>query len=184
MDISMIEKELKLQITEDYAKELINTLKQNSNLDYQEQREEYYDNHDQQLKKDDFVVRLRYVNKKLFIALKGPRKYDKDGINSRIELEYPGSEEIREHLDKQKLKPTAITEKRRWSFNINGTKIEIDQLPYIGWFVEIEGDTIEKIKEEFNIQGKIITKNYGELLDEKLTELGLPTRPNQRALFR
>jgi len=186
------ETEIKLKIeNHENAKRLIEKCKDLSNYEFemQIQRDEYYDTINEELKKNDLVVRIRALNEKFFIALKSPRVFITDEIQKRIELEFEITEvnKIRTEIAEQGLKASAIIDKHRLSFYLFNCNILIDKLPFIGWFIEIEGDSPNSINEaieKLNISKNTVeTNNYGELLDEKLKEIGLPLRPNLRATF-
>lgn len=153
------------------------------------QRDEYFDTSDELLKHKDFTVRLRIVNERARIALKGPRDFFDDKIHSRLELEfYVLSEaEARHEIARQQLIPTTIVEKRRWEFSRDELHIAVDTLPFIGSFLEVEAPTRERITKVLNIlqvdSSNAVTDNYTELLEKRLLEIGLPIRPNLKATF-
>jgi predicted adenylyl cyclase CyaB len=144
------------------------------------QLDEYYDTSDRQLKKQDLVVRIRTNGEKKTIALKSPRIDLPSGMTSRIELEFLSAEGERVHhqLLSQGLQPNEAAEKERWSFVYQDCEIVLDKLPFIGSFIEIEGPSECAIHEIVNLlalsSGKVIRKNYGELMKEKFHELRLP----------
>jgi adenylate cyclase, class 2 len=153
------------------------------------QRDEYFDTRDENLKEQDFTVRLRSVNGSLKVALKGPRIYLPGNVYRRIELEFSAAneEEVREQLKHQELTATAVIEKQRWVFTGENAEIAIDQLPFIGAFIEIEGSNpsaINKVLESLQLSSKgAIRENYSELLEAKFKEIGLPLRPGLHATF-
>lgn len=153
------------------------------------QRDEYYDTATESLRQHDLTLRLRTANDKLLIAMKSPRVFLTDAIHDRIELEFTAADrdEVARTIDRYGLRPTAITEKRRWKFQSDDFKVLIDQLPFIGSFLEIEAPSVEKINQLVSLlglpQSAAVNKNYSELLEDKLKEIGLPLRPNLRATF-
>lgn len=153
------------------------------------QRDEYYDTSTESLRHHDLTLRLRTANDKLLIAMKSPRVFLTDAIHDRIELEFTAADrdEVTRAINRYQLRPTAITEKRRWRFVSKEFTILIDQLPFIGSFLEIEGPSVQKINEIVSLLGlperAAVNKNYSELLEDKLREIGLPLRPNLRATF-
>ena len=153
------------------------------------QRDEYFDTLDELLKDKDFTVRLRLVNGKTKIALKGPRKFFADKVHSRLELEFSALSEIeaREEIKRQQLIPTTIVEKRRWEFVRDDLHIAVDRLPFIGSFLEVEAPSSERIRRILNVlqvdSDDAVTDNYTELLEQRLRVLGLPIRPNLNATF-
>jgi adenylate cyclase class 2 len=153
------------------------------------QRDEYFDTREENLKEQDFTVRLRFVNGNLKLALKGPRIYLPGNIYRRIELEFSAASEaeVREQLKRQDLTATAFIEKQRWVFSGEHVEIAIDRLPFIGSFIEVEGDTpsaIERVLASLQLSSKdAVRENYSELLEAKFKEIGLPLRPGLQATF-
>lgn len=155
----------------------------------QTELDEYFDTENEELKKNDLVIRIRTSNGKSLVALKSPRVFITQFIQKRIELEFEVSDihQVKSELEKQGLKASAIIEKRRWGFHLLGCHVVIDNLPFIGWFVEIEGNSptdIDYCIVKLGLSRRShVRQNYGELLDEKLKQLGLPIRPNLHATF-
>lgn len=144
------------------------------------QLDEYFDNLEGQLKKQDLVIRIRTIGTQKTIALKSPRVLLESGMSHRIELEFEAAagEKVQEQLVSQGLKSLEAYEKERWTFVANDCEIVLDKLPFIGTFIEIEGpseaaiqDLVKKLKLSEN---SIISKNYGELMKDKFLELSLP----------
>jgi adenylate cyclase, class 2 len=133
------------------------------------QCDEYFDTHDENLKEQDFTVRLRSVNGSLKVALKGPRIYLPGNVYQRIELEFSAANEreVRDQLASQGLTATAILEKQRWAFSSEHAEVAIDRLPFIGSFIEVEGDTpsaIETVLASLHLSSKdAVRENYSEL---------------------
>ena len=152
------------------------------------QRDEYYDTEDFQLRKNDLVVRVRKKTDATMLAVKSPRVYLSEYVQNRIELEFDICDSfVIKQLESQNLKPVTIIEKRRITIKGNYFTIEIDELPYIGPFLEIEAETIETIND---ISAKLsldslqeVKENYGELLEREFAKLGLPTDPVLVATF-
>jgi len=153
------------------------------------QRDEYFDTVDELLKAKDFTVRLRMVNEKMMIALKGPRAIFEDAIHTRLELEFSVSneDEVRNTIKRQNLVPTTIVEKRRQEFTRDDLHVAVDSLPFIGSFLEVEAPTRERISKVLNVlqvdSANAVKENYTELLEQRLVVLGLPIRPNLNATF-
>lgn len=145
------------------------------------QRDEYFDSEERALDAHDFVLRLRYIDEETLIAIKG-RRFDSEKYDiSRIELEFPARsrEEIVRLIAERDLRVTWFLEKRRHSFLLPQTsvKVELDEIPEIGWFVEFEG-TISSIRDAetkfAEALGSKERRNYKELvLDAKATQ-GIP----------
>lgn len=144
------------------------------------QLDEYYDTQDGQLRKQDLVIRIRSFGEKKTIALKSPRVELSSGMTERIELEFLAAdgEKVHAQLLSQGLKPYQAAEKERWTFVYKECEIVLDKLPFIGYFVEVEGPSESAIKEVTHLLGlsssPVITKHYGELMTDKFRELNLP----------
>lgn len=153
------------------------------------QRDEYYDTKEELLKKSDMTVRIRLVNNEIKVALKGPRQFINNKMHKRIELEFTISneKEIRKQICENELFATAIIEKRRWPFRIQNCEVVIDKLPFIGSFLEVEGDSsvkIDNILKILNISHEdAVRENYTELLENTIPNLGLSIRPNLKVTF-
>jgi adenylate cyclase class 2 len=146
------------------------------------QKDEYFDNHEEQLKQQDLVVRIRSIGNKKKITLKSPRVHLSSGMTHRIELEFLSAEgeTLDEQLQNQGLIAREASEKERWTFVYQECEIVLDRLPFIGYFVEIEGPSeleIQKVVELLGLQDcPVIKQNYGELMRNKLKEMQLPIK--------
>jgi predicted adenylyl cyclase CyaB len=153
------------------------------------QRDEYYDTADQQLKKGDFTLRIRSVENQIKVAMKGPRIYLPNNIYTRVDLEFSAANEseVYDQIRKLELSATAIIEKRRWKFKSEEAKITLDKLPFIGMFIEIEAASARRINRILTLlqlsSEDAVRENYTELIEAILTNIGLPLRPNLRATF-
>jgi len=183
------ELKLRLRSSEDMERVLVWCREHVGNSVQLNQLDEYYDTPTENLRKQDLSLRLRTVNGRSFVAMKSPRVFLTENIHDRIELEFEAADraEVFANIERYGLTATAITEKRRWEFKKDDFKVVIDQLPFIGSFLEIEAPTVEKISAIVLMLGLSladgVNKNYSELLEEKLKEIGLPVRPNLRATF-
>lgn len=154
-----------------------------------QQRDEYYDTPAEDLRKQDLSLRVRRVDGIVMIAMKSPRVFLTADIHDRIELEFTAADvnEVTSTIARYGLLATAVTEKRRWRFQQDDFKVLVDVLPFIGYFAEIEAPTVERINEVVIMLGlstnQGVNRNYSELLEEKLAEIGLPVRPSLRATF-
>lgn len=108
------------------------------------QRDEYFDDAQRTLAAADYVVRLRAEGGEAEIGFKGPRHHGASGEQSRFEIEVPigSADSVRAALDSQEMNPTWFFEKRRVEFTrAAGEMVVLDEIPEMGWFVEIEGDS-------------------------------------------
>ena len=189
-NLNEIEIKLRIPSVED-AKQLIEKIgKISDNVpEYFEQIDIYYDAKNGDLVKKDFVIRMRIVNGKGYVAMKSPRIFINDAVQKRIELEFEVKdiESIKQKIKNQGLLETTVMEKRRTEFTLDNAIIAIDEVPFIGWFLEIESDgeeSIEKIIKDLGISSfERMKLHYGELIDKKMSEINLPIRPNLKATF-
>jgi len=71
---------------------------------------------------------------------------------------------------------TLITQKRRASWQVGPCTVELDELPLLGCFVEIEGpdeQAIEALAERLGIEGEHIARAYPDLLADRCRADGL-----------
>lgn len=134
------------------------------------QRDEYFDTEEKLCERLDYVVRVRKEDRSLMIALKGPRSWVAGKEYSRIELEVPAGHErkVRDALLNRGFEITWFFEKKRDTFrHANETVlIALDEVPEIGYFVEIEG-SLQKVRsletQLATALGEQETRNYAEL---------------------
>jgi predicted adenylyl cyclase CyaB len=179
------ELEVKLQIeSEIQFKDVFDICKKlfGSPVSHFTQLDEYYDTDNRQLKKQDLVVRIRSMNGTKTIALKSPRMELPSGLTNRIELEFATLEgdKVQQQLIQQGLQPYETQEKERWTFVYGDFEIVLDRLPFIGYFIEIEGSSENSIRDMIRklklSESQIVRKNYGELFKAKFQELNIPTQ--------
>lgn len=155
------------------------------------QRDEYFDDANRTLDTHDYVVRMRQQDVGTArVSFKGPRFPLPTGEQSRIELEVnvEAPTEARADWDRQDLVPTWIFEKRRTDYT-RGRKetVSLDEIPEVGWFVEIEG-SMTFIAETRTLLGDCIgpieSRNYKELFVAFKLEQGIPEHEVAGAEFR
>ncbi len=153
------------------------------------QKDEYFDTPENLLREKDLTVRLRTVDDKIKVAIKSPRIYIDDKIHKRVEIELSVTDEseIRAQLKNHSLVQKTIIEKKRQVFWFDNTAVSIDELPFIGTFVEIEAhssDRIRNILEIFHLsEDNAVRENYTELLEAHFSRIGLPTKTSLIATF-
>ncbi len=152
-------------------------------------KDEYYDTKQEELRNKDLTVRIRNVNGRIVVALKSPRIFITDKIQKRIELEFEASDgfKLRKKIYEQGLILLRVIEKRRWNFIIHGCDIAIDEVPFIGWFIEIEGrdsDSIYEIIKLLNLStDEAVKEHYGELIESQFRIINRPIRSTLKATF-
>ncbi|MCA9140813.1 MAG: class IV adenylate cyclase [Planctomycetales bacterium] len=143
------------------------------------QRDEYFDTPDRTLDSQDFVVRIRKSRSATEIGMKGARFRTPTGEYSRVELEFTAASEqqVRDQIRMQGLERTWFFEKRRTEFRWSDTdaSVFLDEIPEIGYFVEIEGslDEIHMIEQHLTAGLHMkINRNYKELFVESRNARG------------
>ena len=149
--------------------------------DYLEQNV-FFDTEDRSLLAADEGLRLRVStntitgNRICTITFKGPRQHGQ--LKSRDETEttvgsFPDAAELLECLGYIRI---LSFEKRRQSWTYQGCKIELDELPYLGCFVEIEGPgdaVVLKVRQELQLADRpLIRASYIAMLMTHLQERG------------
>jgi adenylate cyclase, class 2 len=104
-----------------------------------------FDNSNNDLRNTSRVLRLRQDEKARF-TFKGPSAEMERGVLSRREIEFvvEDFESAKQFLEALGFAVVVFYEKFRATFELNGTHIMLDELPY-GEFVEIEGENVEEI---------------------------------------
>ena len=77
------------------------------------------------------------------------------------------------------LEPTMRIQKRRASYRLNRSLVELDELPLMGRFIEIEAPgekKIEEIRRRLKLEAEPITDHYINLLCAACKERGMPCR--------
>jgi len=134
------------------------------------QRDEYYDLPDGTLTLEDYAVRVRTVDERCWFAVKAPRLFQPTaGSSSRYEFEVPVGEAgpARQALLDRGLVLSWVLDKRRETWRGDRVTVEIDEVPVIGHFVEVEArmqvllSTAEALGEAL---GPPERRNYKELV--------------------
>jgi len=143
------------------------------------QRDEYYDDALGSARRSDFVIRIRTESGKCKVAFKGPRFFTPEGENSRLEFEVPCGEadQVRDALQKRDLMCTWCFEKRREMFVHPERRVQIviDEIPEVGFFLEIEGALAEvrALREALgDALAEVERRNYKELFVDFKKSLG------------
>lgn len=135
----------------------------------------FFDTKDRMLLRDDRGLRvrtLRFTDGRIICeaTYKGPRSAGEFKQREEIEFHPDDPEAVEAMFERLGFEKTLSFEKRRESFNLDDATIELDELPVIGSFVEIECDSIETIRA---IRSKLdldaaesVTKSYVGMLDD------------------
>jgi predicted adenylyl cyclase CyaB len=146
------------------------------------QADEYYDTPAGLLRVADLVVRLRLIEGQVTAGFKGPRTFLPDGSHARLEVELPAAaaDEVRAQLARQGLVCVWRLQKRRREYRRSGLSIVVclDELPWLGHFIELEGesDDIAKVRRSLGAHiGPAERLNYGDLARRWMAERGSVT---------
>ena len=150
------------------------------------ERNVFFDTEDRSLLAADEGLRVRSAHNirsnehTSIVTFKGPRKHGP--LKSRDETEVTvgdlaGANALLECLG---FKRTLSFEKHRESWSLGGCRFELDEIPFLGFYVEIEGpkeDTVMKMREQFALADRpVVRASYIALLMTHLQERGETTR--------
>ena len=145
----------------------------------------YFDTPKRALCASDRGLRLRIEReehgpyKSVTIGSKGPRVPSE--LKRRSEIEVPvepgGAEAAHELLQGLGYQPVLTFEKRRTRYKLGDCLVELDHLPYLGRFVEIEGPSDQAVlgvRKQLGLdQVPLISTSYIAMLSDYLTKNGI-----------
>ncbi|MDB5291835.1 MAG: adenylate cyclase [Phycisphaerales bacterium] len=146
----------------------------------------FYDTDDRTLLAGDRGLRLR-LNRNMqsgeedhIITYKGPRQPGALKSREEVELGVEGSAEAMKLLESLGYHKMLSFEKRRESWLLDGCKVELDEVPYLGTYVEVEGPdeaSVMKVRQTLNLSNRPpIKTGYVALLTGYLQERGQSLR--------
>lgn len=105
----------------------------------------YFDTPEGDLRRADCGLRIRIAEttaggRSASMTYKGPRKEGPLKVRAEEEISIDSPEVARAILAGLGYQPTISFEKRRESFALGPARVEIDELPELGFFMEIEAD--------------------------------------------
>ena len=142
----------------------------------------FYDTPDHRLRAGDQGLRVRTnTNERTgeashVVTFKGPRRPGK--LKTREELEFETSDLVATAAMLERLGYTRELsfEKRRESWSLGGCKIELDELPQLGTFVEVEGsdeETVEQVRTQLTLNTlPSISEGYASMVATLLEQRG------------
>jgi adenylate cyclase, class 2 len=114
------------------------------------------------------------------MTYKGPRNHSNMKSRPETELEVGDFHAAIELLEQLKYIQVLSFEKRRQSWELGGCKVELDELPHLGCFVEIEGkgeQAIRDVQKTLGLAERPIVKTaYVGLMMSYLQDKGASTR--------
>lgn len=136
----------------------------------------FFDRPDQALLKTGSGLRIRMEtpldgrNKQTRITFKGPRPAA-DAPRREVEFTASDFDSAVELFEAVGFTLMLSFEKIRESWELGGCEVELDELPELGWFVEIEGEelaAIQKVKELLGLKDlPPVKEGYAEMMGKK-----------------
>ncbi len=140
----------------------------------------YFDTPDAHLRRNDCGLRIRTAKPSdgraiwSVLTYKGPQRAGELKIRVEEEIVINSPDTGHAILSALGYCPTVSFQKRRESFGLGQSRIELDELPDLGFFLEIEADDEETVQATRKMLGlenaPTITKTYAELVAEHLAD--------------
>lgn len=134
----------------------------------------YFDTPEASLRRSDRGLRIRTAEpsdggaKWSVLTYKGPRREGELKIRVEEEIVIDSPDTACAILSALGYLPTISFQKRRESFGLGGAKIELDELPGQGFFLEIEADdeeTVQATRKTLGLENEpTVTKTYAEIV--------------------
>ncbi|HLC58525.1 MAG TPA: class IV adenylate cyclase [Candidatus Nanoarchaeia archaeon] len=125
----------------------------------------YFDTKDNRLKNNKMVLRIREKGIKNFITLKVKKEDEEVKLNDEFEIEISNFAITKEILNRLELIETISDIRKRTSYKIKNSLVEIDEYeePKIPTFLEVESPNKDELKEIVELLGFTMkdTKNWG-----------------------
>jgi adenylate cyclase class 2 len=148
----------------------------------------YFDSPDADLKREDRGLRVRIERidgqaPRSVITHKGPRTLGPLKSREEDEVVVDSADDAIRMLRALGYQPILTFEKRRTRYRLGGCNVEVDELPLLGWFVEIEGPTeqaVLAVRDELELtDASVIRASYIAMLqahaaEHRLTDAIIP----------
>ncbi len=149
-------------------------------LTEQLQTDYFFDNVDTTLTKSDRCLRLRRhmagKGERYFLTYKGAKEKSNFKKRQEIEFEISNADSVHKLLSVLGYEQVLVIEKKRRLWRFGQCEVALDQLPLLGYFVEIEGPDDKSITKVQNSLGLSdlphIPKSYASLIKKQLQQLG------------
>jgi len=110
----------------------------------------FFDTRDAELRKADKGLRIRLVRhpsgkRTCLLTFKGPMRPGRLKRREETQFAVDDAKTARRLLENLGYRPTLSFEKRRESWLFRNCHVELDKLPYLGTFVEIEGNSAKQV---------------------------------------
>jgi adenylate cyclase class 2 len=146
----------------------------------------FFDTEDRSLLAADEGLRLRVERdvasgaERHIVTYKGPRQMGQLKSREEVEVGVSSRDGAARLLEKLGYHRTLSFEKRRESWELDGCRIELDELPHLGRFIEVEGPdekTVLAVRERIELSHRPIVKSsYIAMLMSHLQERGQSTK--------
>ena len=154
------------------------------------QTDSYFDTPDGAMRRADEGLRLRRLRylrrgrdrsgERAQLTFKGPtRRTARVKIRREVQTHVDCPAAIEEILRRFGLAPVLVVQKRRASYRLGRCTVELDELPLLGRFVEIEGPgerAVHSAAEKLALPGEPITDHYVNLLARRCPRVGRTCR--------
>ena len=138
----------------------------------------FFDTPDGTFRESDCALRLRTVRRldeaagadvRPLVTFKGPQQaHERLKVRREVQTRIEDAESLADILDACGLRAMVTVQKRRRRYRLDACVIELDELPLIGCFVEIEGPderAIYAVRDKLQLTGEPITDSYLHLLE-------------------
>lgn len=142
----------------------------------------FFETPDRALLRRDSGLRLRHTRdldtggEKDVVTFKGPMESGQLKRREEIEFGVTDGNATKAVFDRLGYRPDLTFEKRRETWHLDGCTIELDELPSIGTFIEIEGPdepTVMRVREKLGLNDVPLVKSgYAHLVSTWLKEHG------------
>jgi len=146
----------------------------------------FFDSEDRSLLAADKGLRLRHKRNMEtseehdIITYKGPRQPGALKSREEVELMVEGTVETIKLLECLGYRPVLSFEKRRESYSLDGCEVDLDELPYLGAYVEVEGPSeqaVMRVRQSLGLSDRpLIKAGYASMLSSYLQERGKSQR--------
>ena len=140
----------------------------------------YFDTSENRLCNTNTALRLRRIGQKSVLTYKGPQEQSQYKKRQEIQVTVDNPQTMISLLKQLGFGQSLLFEKHRESWLLNQCRVELDTLPLLGTFVEVEGPSeqdITKTLEQLQLDKKNLIKTpYPTLLREHLQRTDNPNR--------
>ena len=146
----------------------------------------FFDTEDRSLLAADRGLRIRQNHnlasrsEEFILTIKGPRLHGQLKSREELEVKIESGRDMSVILEQLGYRVVLSFEKRRESWSLNDCHVELDTLPHLGTYIEIEGkgdEKVMKVRDQLGLADRPLVKaSYIALLMTYLQEHGQATR--------